>query len=232
MECPHCGKMIHSKLQKRIELPYGENVNLDNNIEEPIEGCKDDILSIYICPSCKERIIERKSGIYYIDSSSGEGYWDYDDNYNDIIYPLFAELSVNKYVPTLYANEIKRANAIINISSDASAVLSRRILQLIINREFQIKQGNLKKDISKFLERKDLPDYLIQALNHVREYGNTAAHGKSVFIDNVYSVTNKQAKYLIDTLIALFDYAFIQPKRTQEFEERLHGEDNKDDIPF
>jgi len=77
-----------------------------------------------------------------------------------------------------------------------------------------------------------LPDYLIQALNHVREYGNTAAHGKSVFLDDVYSVTIEQAKYLIHTLIALFEYAFIQPKRTQDFEIRLHGEDNKDDIPY
>ncbi|MBD3401000.1 MAG: hypothetical protein GF399_11830 [Candidatus Coatesbacteria bacterium] len=143
MECPYCGKVIHPILQKEIGLPFGRNIDLDYDLEDlcvRYGGCTGNQVSFYICPSCKERIIERKSGIYYIDSSSGEGYWDFDDNYNDIIYPLFAELSVSKYVPTLYANEIKRANAIINISSDASAVLSRIILQLIINREFQIKK--------------------------------------------------------------------------------------------
>lgn len=227
MECPHCGKVIHPVLQKDVKLPYGDSVDLDNDIEDPIGRCEGDILSIYVCPQCKNRIIKRVSAEY--DEVYDE--WFFNDENIEIIYPLFSELTVNSRVPPLYANELKKANAIINISSDASAMLSRRILQLIINKEYNIKNENLKNDIEVFLKTSELPDYLIKSLSHIRSYGNLAAHGSSWLLKNINSVKKDEAKYLIETLKDLFNYAFIYPRRTQKHEKRLHGEDNNEDEP-
>ncbi len=86
----------------------------------------------------------------------------------EIIYPKFSSRSDELEVPDRYKKDFLEASAVLSISPKASAALSRRILQDILRQELKIQKPSLAQEIDEFVQRKDIPSYLSDAVDAVR----------------------------------------------------------------
>ncbi len=102
----------------------------------------------------------------------------------------------------------------LEVSAKASAALSRRLLQRIMEDELKIKGSSLADEIEAFVSRAGVPSHLSTAVDAVRNIGNLAAHPvKNTRTGEVVEVEPGEAEWLVDVLESLFDFVFIQPKR-------------------
>jgi len=70
----------------------------------------------------------------------------------------------------------------------------------------------LAREIDEILARKELPTYLAEAVDGVRNIGNFAAHPiKSASTGEIVDVEPGEAEWLLDVLEGLFDFYFVQP---------------------
>jgi hypothetical protein len=70
---------------------------------------------------------------------------------------------------------------------------------------------------------KDVPSYLAQAIDAVRNIGNFAAHPlKDTNTGEIIEVESGEAEWLLEVLEALFDFAFIQPIRLEQKKSALN----------
>ncbi len=141
----------------------------------------------------------------------------------EFLYPKFTTRSMEPEVPERYRRDFAEACSVLSLSPKASAALSRRLLQDIIRQDFKITHPNLAQEIEAFINLKDVPSYLAQAVDAVRNIGNFAAHPlKDTNTGEVVEVEMGEAEWLLDVLEALFDFAFVQPKRLAERKRNLN----------
>lgn len=146
-----------------------------------------------------------------------------DDDFEEmkVLYPA-VNCVLPPEVPSKYAEEFREAKAVLNISSKASAALSRRLLQLLLRDECKIAKPNLYQEIDEFLHSPGVPSYLTDALDSVRIIGNLAAHPtKNTNTGEIVPVEEHEAEWLLETIECLFDYLFVQPLRLKQRKERL-----------
>ena len=140
-----------------------------------------------------------------------------------LIYPPFSSRSVAAEVPEALALTFQKASAILPISPEASAALSRRLLQHTLQEHLNIKKGNLDDQIEEF-KRQGIPLYLSEPLDAIRKVGNFAAHPiKNTNTGEVVPVEPGEAEWLLEVLEFLFDFAFIQPKKLEERKAALNA---------
>ena len=88
---------------------------------------------------------------------------------------------------------------------------------------FKVNPGNLANEIVQFLELKDVPSYLAEAVDAIRNIGNFAAHPlKDTHTGEIVEVEPGEAEWLLDVLESLFDFAFVQPKRLEQKKKNLN----------
>ncbi|NOT03569.1 MAG: DUF4145 domain-containing protein [Anaerolineales bacterium] len=151
--------------------------------------------------------INRDNGYYYLDTVTNE----------NVLYPKYSARKVEPEVPDHYRKDFIEACSVLPFSPKASAALSRRILQDILIGKFEIKHRNLDKQIDEFINMKDVPSYLTQAIDAVRNIGNFAAHPlKDTNTGEIVEVESGEAEWLLEVLESLFDFAFIQPIRLEQ----------------
>lgn len=115
------------------------------------------------------------------------------------------------------------ACAVLPLSSKASAALSRRILQDILREHFSIKHSSLANEIEDFIGLKDVPSYLSQAVDAIRNIGNFAAHPlKDTNTGEIVDVEPGEAEWLLDVIESLFDFTFVQPTRLEQRRKSLN----------
>lgn len=142
---------------------------------------------------------------------------------HQIVYPQASSRPVEPEVPESYRKIFTEASLVQNLSPKASAALSRRLLQDIIRNEFQINPSSLSKEIDNFLEKNNLPSYLSEAIDAVRNIGNFAAHPlKDKNTGEIIDVEEGEAEWLLDVLESLFDFAFVQPEKLKERKIKLN----------
>jgi hypothetical protein len=160
-----------------------------------------------------------------------------DNRYDDerdvqefIIYPNNKlNISLPVVVPENYRNYFKEACLVLNDSPAASAALSRRILQLLLAEKAGVKNtGNLAKMIDEVIQSGQLPSYLADYIDKVKDIGNYAAHpNKSTHSNEIIDVEPGEAEWSLDILEGLFDFYFVQPikaqKRRDEWDKRMKG---------
>lgn len=87
----------------------------------------------------------------------------------------------------------------------------------------KVKPQDLSKEIDEILSSKQLPTYLAEAVDAVRNIGNFAAHPiKSKSTGEIVDVEPGEAEWLLDLLEGLFDFYFIQPAELQRKREALN----------
>lgn len=207
MKCPYCTKEVH--YHEYSSTPYLK----DEDTEESVE------VAIVICPACAELAILLRKGLW-----DGEGSSMDEVHGEQIVYPnsgIKPELPVE--VPDIYRNEYREASIVFPLSPKASAALSRRCLQNFLQNELNIKKSNLSKEIEEYVQSKNLPSVISEAVDAIRNIGNFAAHPiKDTNTGEIVDVEPGEAEWLLEVLEALFDYHFVQPMRLQRKKDDLN----------
>jgi hypothetical protein len=211
LKCPICGNGIY------FESEF-YNVSSTHRTEENAWGYA---LFSGSCPLCNELIICREKGELFIDDN-GETMASFKNT--EILYPTISYKEISQEVPEKYKKDFLEACAVLPVSSKASAALSRRILQDILRGELGIQKPNLAQEIDEFIQKTDVPSYLTEAVDAVRNIGNFAAHPlKDTNTGLIIEVETGEAEWLLEVNEALFDFVFVQPKRLQERKNNLNA---------
>lgn len=215
MNCPHCNKGVKFQWQY-----YGPIKKIDNK--------KAYFLFYDTCPNCDQNVIyyslsnyNTDNGFHLIDSDELGNY----DIINEIlIYPSKKEFEHIDSIPRKYIEDYNEAREIISSSPKASAALSRRLLQLILREKYNIKEKNLSTEIQKFISLPGIPSHLTNAIDAIRNIGNFAAHPeKEENTGLIINVEPGEAEWLLEIIEALFDFAFIQPKKLEKRRNELNN---------
>lgn len=168
-----------------------------------------------LCPRCDKRtvVLARKG--------SGDGV----DVY--VAYPRNATGRTAPHeAPESLRADYAEAVAILEISPQASAALSRRIVQQVLTGQGGYAEGSLARQIDAFVEDAGTPSALSDNLHYLREIGNFAAHPvKSERTGEILPVEHGEAEWALEVVDGLFDFYFVAPRRNEarrrEFGERL-----------
>ncbi len=141
-----------------------------------------------------------------------------------LVYPKGISRSpLDSCIPDEYADDYKEACLVLSDSPKASAALSRRCLQNLLRNVAGVKKGDLAKEIQSILDSSVLPSHIAGDLDAIRNIGNFAAHpNKSTSSGEVISVEPGEAEWNLDVLEELFDFYFVQPKKSKERRDALN----------
>jgi hypothetical protein len=116
-------------------------------------------------------------------------------------------------VPSDYVKDYEESYAIHSDSPKASAALSRRLLQKLLEDKGNVKKGDLSYEIQQVIDSKQLPKSTADCIDAVRNIGNFAAHPlKSTATGQIIDVEPGEAEWNLDTLELLFDDDyFVKP---------------------
>ena len=198
MKCPHCAVEIHAEA---IWVPLEEDSEGQWGIEK------------YLCPNpdCKKMIFYLVMGRYKVDyRNSLIGFDEIQKRF--LVNPKGSNRPpVPPQVPQKLADDYVEACKVLPDSPKASAALSRRCLQNLLREVAKVKPGNLADEIQEVIDS-EIPSYLVEVIDAVRNIGNFAAHPlKSEKSGEILPVEPTEAEWNLDVLEALFDFYFVQP---------------------
>lgn len=126
-------------------------------------------------------------------------------------------------VPQEFVEDYIEACLVLPESPKASAALSRRCLQNLLIEKAGAKGDNLSQQIQYVLDSKELPSYLANGLDAVRNIGNFSAHPiKSKSSGEIVKVDPGEAEWNLDILEDLFDFYFVRPSIYAKKKEALN----------
>lgn len=214
MKCPYCIVEIQENF---------ENHWLGDN---PADEKNSFGINYMYCPykKCKKLIIKLSEG----ETQYTANYIGYSDDFDlGIIYPLSTNRSpAPPEVDEKFAKDYREAAAVLDISANASAALSRRCLQNVLREKADLEKhsNNLNTEIQAVLDSGKLPSYLSQSLDAIRNIGNFAAHpNKSKATGEIVDVEPGEAEWSLELLEQLFDFYFVQPAKAQEQLSKLNS---------
>jgi hypothetical protein len=142
------------------------------------------------------------------------------------VYPKAMSRSpLSSEVPKEFAQDYLEACLVLADSEKASAALSRRSVQhLLREKAAGVKKGDLANEIQQVLDSKQLPTYLADDLDAIRNVGNLAAHPlKSTNTGEIVEVEPHEAEWLLNVLEGLFDFYFVQPAKSKARQNALNA---------
>lgn len=205
MDCPHCNKAIHPSF-KTVELGFvGE-------FEKKRVQWYAKTMS---CPSCLKPIVLLEARIHYRNSIGSNEFMAFP---RKTIRP-----QAPPEVPPEIAEDFNEACLVIEDSPKASAALSRRCLQHLLNERNVSQSNNLNKAINDALDT-HLPSHIADNLDAIRNIGNFAAHPqKSENTGEILPVEPEEAEWNLDVLEMLFDYYYVQPAKSKTRRDALNA---------
>lgn len=216
LQCPHCAVYSSLRIEKTVKRFDWED---DGVVVQPLQSGSFDF--ICSCPHCRNTIFVQAAAHIFvtnrteIEKTSGGTIVSY--------YPYKKHVQVAPKIPNKYANDFREAQLVLDVSPKASAALSRRIVQNVIREEFGIRHNSLASEIVKFIALPDIPSYLADAVDAIRNVGNFAAHPiKDTSTGEIAEVEPGEAEWLIEVLDDLLDFTFVQPKRLDERKQQLN----------
>lgn len=207
MKCPHCTVTVH--------IPWETG---------PI--CQDTGKTVWgwqaaDCPACYKPIIKIGRGQESI--KKGVGYTvdltDLEDGY--IVFPRVAQRApLGDEVPKDLKADFLEACEVLSISPKASAALSRRVLQALLQ-EQGYTAGSLAQQVDAVLDEKDpskvLPSSIRNSVDAIRNFGNFSAHritDKTTL--QVIDVDPEEAEWCLEIVERLFEHYYVQPAAAAE----------------
>ena len=209
MQCPNCKTKI-------IPQP-GEWVTA--RIEHHIEPLNYRV-SLVLCANCHNPVVELA-----MEEASRDL-----DHYHEIIYPVKSRQVMDRpEVPREIFELYVKAAKVLEISPEASAALSRRVLQSVLNDQ-GYRQRDLANQLRAALEESDphkvLSEGLKRDLQVVRNIGNFSAHPiTNVTSLQIIDVEPEEAEWCLEIVSALFEHYYIRPvadkKKLDELNQKL-----------
>lgn len=108
-------------------------------------------------------------------------------------------------------------------SPKASAALSRRCLQHILNTVGGATAKNLSPAIDEALAKGGIPSYVSGQLHALRNIGNFAAHPMKDQTGQIVDVEPGEAEWNLDVLESMFDFYYVEPARIQSRKAALNA---------
>lgn len=168
-------------------------------------------VNLYECPACGEVNIrvERVKNIRAPDGPATQ------EVAGGVVYPQYGTRPrPDPAVPPEFAGDYCEACAIVDLSPQASAALSRRLLQALLRGPGGVpRKHDLHDEIEEAIGRGMRSD-LAEQLHLVRVVGNFAAHPmKHKGTGTLLPVEPHEAEHLLDVISLLFDHYFVGPAR-------------------
>jgi len=210
MKCPHCLVEFHAE-----------------PVFTPLAKDKDGYwyLTSHHCPNpkCLKLIVFLCEG--HLLTSQGHVWEEHPPNRTDLIRPRgTSRTPVPIEVSEFIAKDYSEACLVLDDSPKASAALSRRCLQNLLLDKAGVKKGDLSVQIQAVLDSKQLPGYLANDIDAVRNIGNFAAHpNKSQSTGEILEVEPHEAEWNLEVLEALFDFYYVQPEKARLKREVLNA---------
>jgi hypothetical protein len=114
-------------------------------------------------------------------------------------------------VPEPLASDFREAHDTLPISPKASAALSRRCLQAVIQDKEGIRDRNLVDQVKKLLDLNKIPAYLARDLDAIRNVGNFAAHPqKDQNTGEIVDVEPGEAEWTLQVLEDLLTFYYVE----------------------
>lgn len=171
-------------------------------------------VQLYKCPRCKEISIKV---IGVGDLLKGR-------EFN--IRPVSDAIQFPEYIPLKIRQDYEEACAIVNLSPKASATLSRRCLQAIINDFWGLKEDRLLNSINKIEDKVTSSQW--KAIDAIRKLGNIGAH-PDMDINTIIDIEPEDAKKLIKIIELLIKQWYIERhEQEQLFSNVLQIKDTKE----
>ncbi|QEH36131.1 hypothetical protein OJF2_46910 [Aquisphaera giovannonii] len=214
-ECPYCG-IIFSL----------EGVNAEHSIFNfkrftpgggPSRFVSPDVYISYsstnhLCPSCKGKIIwlneieNSRIGDHHMSTIKSI----------TLLWPKHPLCHVPTGVPEPLASDFREAHDALPISPKASAALSRRCLQTIIQDKEGFSERNLIDQVKKLLALNKIPSHLAIDLDAIRNVGNFAAHQqKDQSTGDIIDVQPGEAEWTLEVLRALMTFYYVDLPESQ-----------------
>jgi hypothetical protein len=209
MKCPHCTVTIHPDFAETAVTSHNGHTFHALNIKE---------LQVFwtvrsmACPACKK-------GILFLQERTPLGI-----QATRLVQPKSASrAAAPSEVPAELAEDFNEACAVIEDSPKASAALSRRCLQGML-RLNGYTQKDLAPAIDAILQAKQLPSFLADSLDSVRNVGNFAAHPmKDTNTGAIVPVEPHEAEWNLEVLEGLFDFFYVAPAKEQKKRDALNA---------
>jgi hypothetical protein len=126
-------------------------------------------------------------------------------------------------IPSNYIKEYEEAYRIITDSPKASAALSRRLLQQLLEEKGNIKKDDLSNEIQQVINSGQLRKNLADSIDSIRNIGAFGAHPlKSKTTDQIVEVEPGEAEWNLYILELLFDFYFVQPAEVKRKQDALN----------
>lgn len=196
MHCPHCDIAIHEGFSIREIGACGQDEHGSTYYWYALSQA---------CPSCLKPIIKLRK------DERVEGNWVADE------FMAFPKRGVRApaplEVPAAIAADYNEAGLVLELSAQASAALSRRCLQHLLEDSGLSKNNNLNRAIEEAMD-KSLPSHINASLDSIRVIGNFAAHTqKSMHTGEIIPVEPHEAEWNLEVLESLFDFCYVQPAK-------------------
>ena len=212
MMCSHCSTAFH---------PQVETFELDPNRERNTRWrCE-----VMVCPQCDTPLASFKKFAIWHDEEYGQSYsFLHSFSVNPIV-P--AEAQVSEHVPDALARDYKEAQAVLPHSAKASAALSRRVLQALLQ-EQGYAGGNLARQVDAVLSETDpskvLPTSIKASVDAIRNFGNFSAHPTTDSISSqIIDVEPEEAEWCLEIVESLFDHYYVRPAADAKKREDLNA---------
>jgi hypothetical protein len=201
MKCPYCSKEFHSQLKGAL---------LQAKCDAEAFTSRTWTAWSQLTPCCGELIVFLVEQL----EISGE-IWERSGR-TQIYPPSTTWPDLPAEVPAAIAKDYLEAAAVLRISPNASAALSRRCLQQLLHDVAKIEKQNLEQEIDEAI--RSAPHRLAKLLDAVRVLGNFAAHPtKSTNTGEIIEVKPGEAELLLHTLDMAFQHYVIKSTLEERF---------------
>ena len=212
MLCPHCLVTIFAK-------PCDISLGWDRDFNWWIRT--------FLCPSCSSYVIhlvKQPLGPEIPRAQAGAQVPAPLNAVSSLIHPKATNRQpVSGEVPEEFTADYREACLVLADSPKASAALSRRCLQHILQEKSDAKtQNDLAKTIGEVIDDPKTPRDVADSLDMVRNIGNFSAHpNKSTNTGEIVPVEPVEAEWCLDVIEMLFDLYFVRPSEIQRRRDRV-----------
>jgi hypothetical protein len=196
MKCPNCEVAFHE----------GEDTWEATSARDEVTTLRRWLTMMTLCPECEEPIVKLEQRVQYTDQV----------RVAKVIYPTTVkEVKVSKDVPDALRADFTEASQVLPVSPKASAALSRRVLQSILDDQ-GYKGRDLARQVDGVLKESDpnkvLPAAIRSKVDAIRNFGNFSAHPiTDTTTLQIIDVEAEESEWCLAIISDLFEHYYVRP---------------------